>query len=90
MWKVQQSPLQQSCGKTDTSHTLVEVQDGPSPMERSVGISGQTMCAFIFGPSHPTPKNLLEIKKYHLYKVIHYWVALLKVSHDSQQKLVPK
>ena len=59
-------------------------------MERSVGISGQTMCAFIFGPSHPTPKNLLEIKKYHLYKVIHYWVALLKVSHDSQQKLVPK
>lgn len=51
---------------------------------------GHTMCAFILGPSHPTPKNLLEIRKYHLYKVIHCWVALLKVSHDSQQKLVPK
>ena len=63
MWKVQQSPLQHSCGKTDTSPTLVEVQDGPSPMERSVGISGQTMCAFTLGPSHPAPKNLLESKK---------------------------
>lgn len=58
-------------------------------MERNVGISGHTMCAFILGPSHPTPKNLLEIRKY-LYKVIHCWVALLKVSHDSQHMLVPK
>ena len=90
MWKIQQSPRQQSCGKTDTFHTVVEVQDGPSPMERSMGISGQTMCAFIFGPSHHTPKNLLDLKKYHLYKVIHCWVVLLKVIHDSQQKLVPK
>lgn len=59
-------------------------------MERSVGISGHTMCVFTLRPSHPAPKNLLEIRKYHLYKVIHCWVALLKVSHDSQQKLVPK
>lgn len=31
--------------ETDTSHTLVEVQDGPSPME-GVGISGHTMCIY--------------------------------------------
>ena len=28
--------------ETDISHTLVGEQDGPSPMKKGVGISGQT------------------------------------------------
>ena len=72
--------------ETDTSHTLVGVQDGPSPPEKGVGISGQTMCAFSLGPSHPTSRNLLEIRKHHLHEVMHCWVTLLKVDHDSQHK----
>ena len=39
--RVQHCPPLQNCGETDTSHTLAGVQDGPSPMEKGVGISGQ-------------------------------------------------
>ena len=55
--RAQQSPPLQSCGK-HTSHTLVEVQDGPPPTEKGVGISGQTTYVFTPGPSHPTHRNL--------------------------------
>ena len=70
--------------ETDTSHTLVRVQDGPFSTEKSVGISSQTMYVFTLGPSHPTLRNLLEIRKHHLNDVRHCWVTLLKVDHDSQ------
>lgn len=72
--------------ETDTSHTLVAVQDGPSPLEKGAGISGQTMCAFSLEPSHPTSRNPLEIRKLHLHEVMHCWGTLLKVDHDSQHK----
>ena len=62
------------------------MQDGPSPMEKDVGISSETMCAFTFGPSHSTPRNLLQIRTHHLHEVIHIWVALLKVDQDSEHK----
>ena len=42
-------------------------------------ISNQTIYALTLGPSHTTSSNLLEIRKYHLHKVIHCCVALLKV-----------
>ena len=81
--KVQQCPPLQSCGGKDTSHALAGVQDGPSPLEKDVGISSETMCAFTFGPRHSTPRNLLQIRrKHHLHEVIHVWVALLKVDQD--------
>ena len=70
--------------ETDTSHTLLRMQDGLSPMEKSVGITGQITYAFTPGLRHPTPRNLLEIRKHHLHEVIHCWVTLLKVDHDSQ------
>ena len=44
--RVQQCPPLQNCGETDTLHTLVGVQDGSSPMEKGVGISGQITYAF--------------------------------------------
>ena len=44
--------------ESDTSHTLVGVQNGPSPTEKGVGISGQTTYVFTPGPSHPTRRNL--------------------------------
>ena len=44
--RVQQRPPLQNCGETDTLHTLVGVQDGPSPMEKGVEISGQITYAF--------------------------------------------
>ena len=56
------------------------------PPEKGVGISGQTMCAFSLGPSHPTSRNPLEIRKHHLHEVMHCWGTLLKVDHDSQHK----
>ena len=40
--RVQHCPPLQNCGETDTSHTLAGVQDGPSPMEKGVGISSQS------------------------------------------------
>ena len=43
-------------------------------------ISNQTIYAFTLGPSHTTSSNLLEIRKYHLHKVIHCCVALLKLA----------
>ena len=81
--RVQHCPPLQNCGETDTSHTLAGVQDGPSPMEKGVGISSQITYAFTPGHSHPTSRNLLEIKEYP-HKVIHCWVALLKIDHDFQ------
>ena len=51
-----------------------------------MGISSETMCAFTFGPSHSTPRNLLQIRKHHLHEVIHVWIALLKVDQDSKHK----
>ena len=39
--RVQHCPPLQNCGETDTSHTLAGVQDGPSPMEKGVGITRQ-------------------------------------------------
>ena len=68
--KAQQCPPLQSCGK-HTSHTLVGVQDGPPPTEKGVGISGQTTYVFTLGLSHPTSRNLLEIRKCHSYEFIH-------------------
>ena len=56
--RVQQCPPLQCYGETDTSHTLVGVQDGPPPTEKGVGISGQTTYVFTPGPSHPTHRNL--------------------------------
>ena len=44
--RVQQCLPLQSCGETDTSHILVGVQDGPSPIEKGVGISGQITYVF--------------------------------------------
>ena len=44
--RVQQCPPLHNCGDTDTLHTLVGVQDGSSPMEKGVGISGQITYAF--------------------------------------------
>ena len=44
--------------ETDISHTLIGVQDGLSPIEKGVGISGQTTYVFTLGPSHPTHRNL--------------------------------
>ena len=38
---VQQWPHCKAVGNRDISHTLVGEQDGPSPMEKGVGISGQ-------------------------------------------------
>ena len=55
----------------DSSHTVAGVQDGTPPTEQHVGISSETMCAFTFGPSHSTPRNLLQIRKHHLHEVIH-------------------
>ena len=51
-------------------------------------ISNQTIYALALGPSHTTSSYLLEIRKlkkkeirkYHLHKVIHSCVALLKVA----------
>ena len=40
------------------------------------------ICIYL-GPSHSTSRKLLEIKE-HSHKVIHCWVALLKIDHDSQ------
>ena len=54
-------PLQ-SCGETDTSHMLVGVQDCPFPTEKGVQMSCQTTYTFTLGPSHPTLRNLLEIR----------------------------
>ena len=65
--------------ETDAFHTLLGVQDGPSPMEKGVGISSQTIYVFTLGPSHPTPRNLLEIREHHLNDVRHCWVTLLKL-----------
>ena len=81
--KVKQCPPLQSCGETDTSHILAGVQDGPSPMEKGVGISSQITSVFTLGPCHPMPRILLEVKE-HLHEVIHSWVALLKINHDCQ------
>lgn len=44
--------------ETDAFHTLLGVQDGPSPMEKGVGVSGQITYAFTPGPSHPTRRNV--------------------------------
>ena len=71
--------------KTDTSHMLVGVQDGPFPTENGVQMSSQTTYSFTFGLIHPTFRKLLE-KGHHLHEIIHCWVALLKVNHDSQHK----
>ena len=70
--------------ETDTPHTLVGVQDGPSPTEKDVGISGQITYVFTFGSSHPTTRNLLEIRKCHSHEFILCWIVLLKIHHDSQ------
>ena len=78
--------LLQKCGDTHKTHMLAGVKDSPSSKEKGVEISRQTTYAFMLGPSHPTPRNLLEIRKHHLHEVIHGWVALLKVDHDSQHK----
>ena len=43
-------------------------------------IPNQTIYALTLGPSHITSSNLLEIRKYHLHKVIHCCMALLKVA----------
>ena len=44
--RVQQWPHCKAAGNKDISHTLVGEQDGPSPMEKGVGISGQTTEVF--------------------------------------------
>ena len=67
---------------------LLGVQDGPFPTEKGVQMSRQTTYAFTLGLSHPTFRNLLE-KEHHLHKIIHCWVALLKVNHDSAQAQLP-
>ena len=67
---------------------LVGVQDGPFPTEKGGQMSRQTTYAFTLGLSHPTFRNLLE-KEHHLHKIIHCWVALLKVNHDSAQAQLP-
>ena len=59
------------------------MQDGPST-EKGVGISSQITYVFTLGPSPPTSRNLLEVRKRHSHEVIHFWVALLKIEHDSQ------
>ena len=40
--RIQQWHHCKAVGNKDMSHTLVGEQDGPSPMEKGVGISGQT------------------------------------------------
>ena len=64
---------------------LVGVQDGPFPTEKGVQMSSQTTYAFTLGLSHTTFRNPLE-NEHHLHEIIHCWVLLLKVNHDSQHK----
>ena len=69
--------------ETDTSHTLIGVQDGTSPTKKGVGKSGQTTYVFTPGPSHPTQESMRN-NQTHSHEVIHCWGALLKIAHDSQ------
>ena len=78
--KVQQCPKLKFCGKNrHTSHAGRSARWSISYAE-SMEIPNQTIYALTLGPSHTTSSNLLEIRKYHLHKVIHCCMALLKVA----------